>query len=693
MRNLIFGLLAASFMIVSAGTAHGATAPDTGSCTYAITRESETLIYKGGAITLGVTATGSTSCPAPVISNNLSWVSLTSTFGTTRGTVKLAIPEYGSSILRTGTVTIGGNTFTITQDGEPCSLALSAPSSSFPNEGGTGQFTVTATPADCAWTATGSATSPWISITSGGSGPGAGSVDYTVAAYTGKKARNGKITVESTLNKKSKTYAVKQGTKPILQGNPAFRAAAVAGCQTLGAGVSYPYTALQLASPTGSPIRNFAATSPHSLLWGARALKASASQGAGTLTFLSALNLYTDSGTLKGDVITVRLYSDAAGKQSAGSLVITLPGITDPADPTNYSIYPAVIKLSVNLTGGNLPCVGSGQITFTGGTGANSMTGTFTLTKDDVVFNLDLALDDQFNVSGSITVVESGATLLLTDVQGALLDTLTCNVTVDPYGWTGHGTINLLTGAMTSSINMETGAPAATAASDSTYKLNIIYPDTTGDVVADAIVAVLTDFDAITATGGTPQSAQIDTAFASPLIATVKDSDGNPVSGATVTFVVPDKDASGSFADGVTTAVTDASGVVTSAVFTANGIAGSYKITATAPGVNTSAVFALTNLAAGPAGDAFAYAGNSCEGYISQYKIDLNGALTPMNPAYVGTPQWDVLSIAADPSGKYVYAISVPAGPYLSGVPISQYTIGTNGALVPMSQNPGLDRR
>ncbi len=710
MRNFIYGLLVATFLIFSTGTGHGASAGDytsterfnvdmsadesvnaaldAGSCTYTISRESETLTYKGGAITLGVTAKGSTSCPAPDISNDLSWVTLTSTFDTTKGTVKLTIPEYGSSILRTGKVTIGGNTFTITQDGEPCSLALSASSSSFPNEGGTGQFTVTATPADCQWTATGSATSSWVAITSVKSGTGTGGVDYTVAANTGKKTRNGKITVETTLNKKSKSYAVKQSTKPILQGNPAFRAAAVAGCQTLGAGVSYPYMALQIASPTGSPIRSLAAASPRSPLRGAGALKPSASQGTGILTFLPALSLWTDSGTLKGDVITVRLYSDAAGKQSAGSLTITLPGITDPADPTNYSIYPAVIKLSVNLTGGNLPCVGNGQITFTGGTGANSMTGTFTLTKDDVVFNLDLALDEQFNVSGSITVVESGATLLLTDVQGALLDTLTCNVTVDPYGWTGHGTINLLTGAMTSSINMETGA--ATAVSDSAYKLNIIYPDTTGDVVADALVAILTDISGVTATGGTPQSATIDTAFAAPLVVTVTDSVGATVSGATVIFTAPASGASGSFAGGVTSAVTDMSGVATSAVFAANGIAGSYTVTAMVAAEDTPTTqtgFALTNLTTTPppggvAG--YAYVANQ-GGTVSQYKIGLDGALTAMSPATVESVSGeDAFFITTDPSGKYAYVVNYTLGSTVPGA-VSQFTIGPKGALTPMS--------
>ena len=49
-------------------------------------------------ITAGVTATGSTSCPAPDISGIGGWIGLTSsTFGMTKGTVKLTMSEYTTS--------------------------------------------------------------------------------------------------------------------------------------------------------------------------------------------------------------------------------------------------------------------------------------------------------------------------------------------------------------------------------------------------------------------------------------------------------------------------------------------------------------------------------------------------------------------------------------------------------------------
>ena len=103
----------------------------------------------------------------------------------------------------------------------------------------------------------------------------------------------------------------------------------------------------------------------------------------------------------------------------------------------------------------------------------------------------------------------------------------------------------------------------------------------------------------IAATAGTPQSATISTAFATQLQATVTDS-GNPVSGATVTFIAPGSGASGTFAGNVlfVSVLTNASGVATAPVFTANGTAGPYMVTATGVGAGGTANFSLTNLKA-----------------------------------------------------------------------------------------------
>lgn len=93
----------------------------------------------------------------------------------------------------------------------------------------------------------------------------------------------------------------------------------------------------------------------------------------------------------------------------------------------------------------------------------------------------------------------------------------------------------------------------------------------------------------------TPQNASINTAFASPLVAQVVDTYGNPVPGASVTFTTPGTDPTATL-DVSTAVTTDANGLV-SVHATAGPTAGSYNVVAGVAGVTTSANFALGNVA------------------------------------------------------------------------------------------------
>ena len=79
-----------------------------------------------------------------------------------------------------------------------CTYTISPTSQSFGASGGSGSFNVTTSRSDCAWTAQVSYLGPqyeyWITITSGSSGTGSGTVHYTVSANSGP--RTGYITVE-----------------------------------------------------------------------------------------------------------------------------------------------------------------------------------------------------------------------------------------------------------------------------------------------------------------------------------------------------------------------------------------------------------------------------------------------------------------------------------------------------------------
>jgi hypothetical protein len=103
--------------------------------------------------------------------------------------------------------------------------------------------------------------------------------------------------------------------------------------------------------------------------------------------------------------------------------------------------------------------------------------------------------------------------------------------------------------------------------------------------------------------GGTPQTAQLDTAFEDPLQVTLANSNGCPVTsvvGTPITFTAPSSAASGSFATSGANTVTvgaDVSGDASAPTFTANDVPGSYTVTATSAAGSVS--FSMTNSAGG----------------------------------------------------------------------------------------------
>jgi adhesin/invasin len=101
----------------------------------------------------------------------------------------------------------------------------------------------------------------------------------------------------------------------------------------------------------------------------------------------------------------------------------------------------------------------------------------------------------------------------------------------------------------------------------------------------------------VSASAGTPQSTTVRNVFAQPFVALVTDSAGNPLPGASVTFTAPPSGPSGTFQGGTTsTAISDANGRATSAVFTANSTPGTFSVTAGVTGVGTAAAFTLSNV-------------------------------------------------------------------------------------------------
>jgi hypothetical protein len=105
---------------------------------------------------------------------------------------------------------------------------------------------------------------------------------------------------------------------------------------------------------------------------------------------------------------------------------------------------------------------------------------------------------------------------------------------------------------------------------------------------------------AISVFSGSGQSATVGTQFTNPLVALVQDAYANPVPSVTVTFTAPGNGASGTFAGGMNTAMTNGGGEATAAAFTANNLAGSYTVAASIQAVASTANFSLTNTAGNP---------------------------------------------------------------------------------------------
>lgn len=161
-------------------------------------------------------ATGSFSVSAPAgcawtASESLSWVSITSgASGSGNGTVNYSVdPNTGAARSGTITVTQGSTTqgFSVNQDGATCSFSITPTSRVISGAGGTGSFSVTASLASCAWTATSNA--GFITITSpSGQVTGNGTVNYSVQQNAGA-ARSGTITVGQGTS--TQTFTVNQG--------------------------------------------------------------------------------------------------------------------------------------------------------------------------------------------------------------------------------------------------------------------------------------------------------------------------------------------------------------------------------------------------------------------------------------------------------------------------------------------------
>ena len=158
------------------------------SCSFALLPPSIISTAAGGFALVDVVASG----PACTWTASSLDMAIAPGGGTGSGTVAVVVPANGQPASRILTATIAGQTFSVNQSGVSCTVTLSPYDVTIPAGGGGGSVSVN-TPAGCAYATT--AGPNWITVTSGGTGVGPGTLVYSVASNSTTVARSGSLTI------------------------------------------------------------------------------------------------------------------------------------------------------------------------------------------------------------------------------------------------------------------------------------------------------------------------------------------------------------------------------------------------------------------------------------------------------------------------------------------------------------------
>jgi hypothetical protein len=160
-------------------------------CSFTLSASSDSKPAAGGAGSIGVTTANNCAWTA---TSNANWITIDSgASGLGNGTVSYTVAT-NTGGARSGTLTIAGRTVTVQQAAAApgCSFGLAPTAANAAASGGSGSIGVTAAPG-CSWSAASSAT--FLSITSGASGAGNGTINYTASANLAPQSRSATITV------------------------------------------------------------------------------------------------------------------------------------------------------------------------------------------------------------------------------------------------------------------------------------------------------------------------------------------------------------------------------------------------------------------------------------------------------------------------------------------------------------------
>ena len=170
-------------------------------CPTSILQTNASYDATGGGGTVDVSAASDCDWTA---TSGAFWIAITSgVSGSGTGTVSYTVASNTKTSARTGTVVIGGQTFTVNQEAHAnCIFALKGTSIKLPARGGSKTVKVKSLGIVCAWTAV--SNDPFIMITAGATGAGNGTVSYTVPGNTNT------VTLSGTMTIADQTFTVNQ---------------------------------------------------------------------------------------------------------------------------------------------------------------------------------------------------------------------------------------------------------------------------------------------------------------------------------------------------------------------------------------------------------------------------------------------------------------------------------------------------
>ncbi|MBY0503297.1 MAG: hypothetical protein K2X03_05290 [Bryobacteraceae bacterium] len=307
--------------VISVGTSNLTIQQAGGNCNVQLSSTAAPALAAGG--------TGSFSVSTPCVftaRSNVPWITATAT----ANSVTYVVATNPSAAVRTGTITVAGATFTITQAGSTCNFAITPESLDIPAAGVTNGVIQVTTAAGCAWTA--SSDSPWIRITGQITGSAQGSVQYAVDPNGAGAARSGTLTVAG----RAITVRQNSGTAPrFAAGGVVNSASYLAGGVSPGAIVTIFGEDLGPATLTTATLEEDGLTVSKSLA-GTRIL----------FDGVPAPMVYTS----RGQVSTIVPYS-VAGKSSVPVIAEYLGSRSAPATLRILSATPALYSLAASGSG------------------------------------------------------------------------------------------------------------------------------------------------------------------------------------------------------------------------------------------------------------------------------------------------------------------------------------------------------